>query len=200
MQRPAGGGRKETVIHHRPLIGMLITAATTKGGSSGTASSAGGMVLNAIAFQKIEDLKKQIRSSWCSLLPGADLLINSFRYGPAESLHLWHATFTTTTSLRRITGSPVAAAMIRYTGWADLIDLMFDPQPVSEFMGACPGCAAEYLLTIDDERVRAITISFKTIIATCRNCGEVWSGPADFVRLKNDRTPPRHAADDRKIA
>ena len=200
LQRPTGGGRKETVVRHLPLIDMLVTASTSKGGSSGTGSSAGGMVLNAVAFQKIEDLKKHTRAAWLALIPGAHQLVDSFRYSPADSLHLWHDTFTTSNNVRRMAPHTLAAATVRWTGWVNLIDLMFDPQPVSDFMGSCPGCQSEYLLTVDNERVRAVTISFKTVVATCRNCGETWSGPGDFIRLKTGRVPSRHAVAETKVA
>ena len=200
MQRPSGGGRRETVIQHRPLISMLVTAATSKGGSSGTGSTAGGMVLNAVAFQKIADLKKHTRAAWLALIPGGGLLVDSFRYTPGDSLYLWHQTFDAPNNLRRIAPHALAAATTRWAGWVNLIELMFDPQPVAEFMAPCPGCKVEHLLTLDDEQVRSVAISYKTVLATCRNCGETWSGPGDFVRLNNGRVPTRHAAADIKVA
>ena len=189
VQRPIGGGRKETVVRHLPLIDMLVTAATSKSGASETGSAASGMVLNVVAFQKIEDLKKHTRAAWLSLIPGGNQLIDSFRYTPTNSLNLWYQTFTAPHNRRRVGATTLAAATVRWTDWTNLIDVMFDPQPVSEFMNACPSCRVEYLITGDNERVRAVAISFKTVMAICRNCGETWSGASDFVRLKNNRNP-----------
>ena len=189
MQRPTGGGRKETILHHLPLISMLGTACATVSGASGSGSSPSGMVLNAVAFQKIEDLKKQVRASWLTLLPGSDLLVDSFRYGIADSLHLWHGVFIARHHRQLITPTMLADARKRYVGWMNLIDLMFEPQPTSDFIGPCPSCMFEYLLNVDGDRIRAITISYKTVVATCRNCGQTWAGPGEFVRLNNGRGP-----------
>lgn len=189
MQRAAGGGRRETTLNHSALIDMLITASTTKSGSSTSSSSVSGMVINAVAFQKIEDLKKQARASWLTLLPGGELLIDSFQYKLSGSLHLWHSTFVARYERRLVSPLMLADAAARYVGWMNLIDLMFEPQPVSDFIGSCPQCHSEYLINTDGDRVRAITISFKTVLATCRNCGETWAGPGDFIRLNNGHGP-----------
>ena len=190
FQRPAGGGRREVSVKHDPLISTLTGAirGATSGGAGGRTSNSG-MVLNAVALQKLGDLKKQIRASWLTLIHGGAPLVDSLQHGPARSLHLWHQTFTARHDRHLVTPPMLADAASRYVGWMNLIDLMFDPEPVSEFMGTCPQCSAEYLLNDDGERVRAITISYKMVLATCRCCGETWAGPGDFVRLNNGRPP-----------
>jgi hypothetical protein len=190
-QRPPGGGRREVAVNHDPLIIMLARAVTAKSAESGSATN--GSVLNAVAHQKLRDLTAEVNGSWLAIIPSAGAFLPAWRVQLTDLLYLWRSTFLQHYETGLVPDRLLMLEARRYSGWVNLIELMFNPPSMSTFTGPCPQCQQRWYTPEGnpDEitRVDAIAIDYNRAVAVCRSCGEAWSGMTEFAYLAGGKLP-----------
>jgi len=188
-QRIPGSGRKLATVTHDPLIvaltgAVVIGLAGRKSGGSGT-----GSILNEIAFQKVRDITRDVNTAWRRLIPSSAVFLRTWDVPLEQLLGIWHGTFHHHEQAGTVTPTHLRTEADRWEGWVKLIELMFDPPALSSFTGECPTCHTGWVTISAEEEIDAVVINFGTAIATCRACGEVWTGRAGLQRLADTHTP-----------